>query len=153
MPKLEEAEKIERSPIPPGEYIVTLRFIKPQESPNTFETVLNEETGQMEHPIRKEWIWQFDTSVPDPKSGRPYEYAVWTPRFFNPSSDRNKLTQLVRLLAPDATSEELKGMIETDWFIGKKWKVRIVEKTSKTGKTFPSHLYFIPIRDEDSIPV
>ena len=148
-PKLEEPEKIERSPIPPGEYVVTLRFIKAQESPNIFESVLNEETGKMENPIRKEWIWQFDTDVPDPKSGRPYEYAVWTPRFFNPNSDRNKLTQLVRMLAPDADAGELRGMIETDWFIGKKWRVRIVEKTAKSGKVFPSHLYLIPVKDEE----
>jgi len=152
MPKLDEPEKIERNPIPPGEYAVTLTAIKPQESPNIFETVVNEETGATEHPIRREWIWQFESATNDPKTGRPYEYAVWTPRYFNPNSDRNKLTLLVRLLAPDATAEELKGMIETDWFIGKKWKVRIVEKTSKNGKTFPGHLYFLPIVEKEAIP-
>lgn len=150
MPKLDEPEKIERTPIPPGEYVVKLTAIKDHEGPNTFQPqVMNEETGKMEYPIRREWIWQFESSTPDPKTGRPYEYAVWTPRYFNPNSDKNKLTLLVRLLAPDATGDELRGMIETDHFIGKSWKVRIITKTSeKSGKTFPSHLYFIPLPDE-----
>jgi hypothetical protein len=156
VPTLEEPEKIERSPLPPGEYTVTLTEIKPHESPNTFQpAVLNEETGQMEQPIRREWIWRFVTEVMDPKANRPYEYAVWTPRYFNPNSEKNKLTLLVRLLAPDASPDELKGMIETDYFIGKKWKVRINTMTSeKTGKTYPKHLYFIPISaDPTEVPV
>ena len=151
MPKLEEQEKIERNPIPPGEYNVTLTEIKPHEGPNTFEPrVLNEETGEMEYRIRREWIWQFVADKTDPKSGRPYEYAVWTPRFFNPNSDKNKLTLLVRMLAPDATPEEIAGMIETDHFVGKRWKVRIGAATSeRSGKTFPKHLYFIPPSIDD----
>ncbi len=150
MPKLEEQDKIERSPIPPGEYVVTLTAIKPHEGPNKYEPpVKNEETGDLEYRIRREWIWQFVADKTDPKSGRPYEYAVWTPRFFNPNSDKNKLTLLVRMLAPDASAEELEGMIETDAFLNRKWKVRIVTKTSeKSGKQFPAHLYFIPVEAE-----
>ena len=159
MPKLEEPEKIERNPIPPGEYTVRLTAVKDHEGPNTFKPqILNEDTGAMEYEIRREWIWQFESDATDPKTGRKYEYAVWTPRFFNPNSDKNKLTLLVRMLAPDANGDELRGMIEMDYFIGKAWKVRIVSKTSeKSGKVFPGHLYFIPIVEkafdpEDEIP-
>lgn len=159
MPKLEEPEKIDRSPIPAGEYTVTLTAIKPHEGPNTFEPpVLNEETGAMEHSIRREWIWQFEAETLDPKTRRPYEYAVWTPRFYNPTSDKNKLTLLLRMLAPDASPDEHRALIEDDALIGRRWKVRITIGTSKNGKQYPTHLYFIPLEDAknfdpDEIPV
>lgn len=146
MPKLDQAESFERNPIPPGEYTMTLKEIKAHEGPNMFEPpVKNEETGEMEPVIRREFIWRFVADTIDPKLNKPYEYAIFTSRYYNPTSEKNKMTLLVRLLAPDATDEERKNMIEMDHFIGKKWKVRMGVGKSKTGKEFPIHLYFIPL--------
>ena len=155
MPKLDEPEKIERNPIPVGRHVLTLTSVKDHEGPNTYQPqVLNDETGEMEYPIRREWIWQFESETVDKKTGRKFEYAVWTPRYFNPTSETNKLTLLARMLAPDATGDELVGMIETDHFIGKRWRVRIVHTVSEKGKTYARHLYFIPLAGNsvDEIP-
>lgn len=158
MPKLDEPTKIERSPIPAGKHVLTLKGVKDYEGKNTFEApTMNEETGEMEYAIRREWIWQFESNAIDPKTKRPYEYAVWTSRFFNPTSDRNKLTQLIRHLAPEATDEERKAMIEMDHLIGKRWNARLIKATSKNGKEYITHTSFDPIEetpdfDPDDVP-
>ncbi len=150
MPKLEEQPKFERSPIPVGRHILTLKAVKDHEQPNPFETpTLDEETGEMVVPLRREWIWQFESATLDPKK-RPYEFAVFTPRFYNPNSNVNKLTLLMRQLAPESDDTERTGMIETDALIGRRWHARLIEATSKTGKKFVTYNSFEPIDDRSS---
>ena len=153
MPKLDEPEKIERNPIPVGKHALTLVAVKEHEGPNTYQPqVLNDETGEMEFPIRREWIWQFESDTVDPKTKRKFEYAVWTPRYYNPRSDKNKLTLLMRHLAPDASDEERRSMIETDHLLGRRWTARLVKATSKNGKEFVTHNSFEPIEEQPFDP-
>jgi hypothetical protein len=153
MPKLEEPPKFERVPIPLGKHTLTLRAIKDHSGPNTFEApVLNAQTGEMEQPMRYEWIWQFESEKTDPKTKKPYEFAVFTPRFYSATSTTNKLTLLMRQLAPDATDDERKGMIEMDALIGRRWTARLVTAKSKNGKEFTTYNSFEPIEDEHFDP-
>lgn len=160
MPKLEEPPKFERVPIPLGKHTLTLRQVKDHKQPNPFEPPqMNEETGEMEQPIRYEWIWQFESEKVDPKTKKPYEFAVFTPRFYSATSTTNKLTLLMRQLAPDATDEERKGMIEMDVLIGRSWTARLVTAKSKSGKEFTTYNSFEPIEesvrpfDPDEVPI
>src|SRR5260221_1635736 len=150
VPKLIEAPRFERTPIPLGRHVLTLKQVKDHEGPNTFEApVLNEETGAMEQPMRYEWIWQFESEKVDLKTKRPYEFAVFTPRFYSATSTTNKLTLLMRQLAPDATDEERKGMIEMDFLIGKRWTARRVTARSKSGREYTTYNIFEPL---DEVP-
>src|SRR3990167_2320284 len=127
MPKLDEPEKIERNPIPVGKHALTLVAVKEHEGPNTYQPqVLNDETGEMEFPIRREWIWQFESDTVDPKT---------------------KLPLLMRHLAPDASDEERRSMIETDHLLGRRWTARLVKATSKNGKEFVTHNSFEPLEE------
>lgn len=146
MPKLIEPPKFERTPIPLGKHVLRLAGVKEHSGPNTFEApVLNEETGAMEQPMRYEWIWQFESDKIDPKTKKPYEFAVFTPRFYSATSTTNKLTLLMRQLAPDSTDEERKGMIEMDDLIGRRWNARLVTAKSKSGKEYTTYNSFEPI--------
>lgn len=148
MPKRDELPKIERNPIPVGRHILRLREVKEHEGPNTYQPMVqNEDTGEMEYPMRREWIWQFESETIDPATKRPYEYAVWTPRYYSARSDKNKLTLLMRHLAPDNADEERETMIDTDALIGKRWTARLVKATSKNGKEYVTHNSFEPIED------
>lgn len=151
MPKLEEAPKFEKSAIPVGKHILTLTAIRNHESPNTFPDArkeLNAQTGEWEVAPRKEWIWEFKSATIDPVHKKPYEFSVFTPRFYNGASTTNKLTLLMRQLAPESTDEERKAMIEMDHLIGRKWTARLVTATSKNGKEFTTYNSFEPIEDE-----
>lgn len=156
MPKLEDPPKIERSPIPLGKHRVVLVAIKEHEGQPYADAkpVMNPETGEMEKPKNRQWIWQFESTKVDPKTNKPYEYGVFTPRYYSATNSANRLTRLMRQLAPEATDEERKGMIAMDALIGRSWDVMLVTATSKNGKEFTDYNYFIPLVDfnPDEIP-
>jgi hypothetical protein len=158
LPKLEEAPKFEKTEIPVGKHVLTLVQVKAIESPNTFPDAkkeLNAETGVWEAPMRREWIWNFQSETIDPINKKPFEFSVFTPRFYNGASTTNKLTLLMRQLAPEANDEERKAMIEMDHLIGKKWQARLVKAMSKNNKEFITYNSFEPIESEpagDEIP-
>lgn len=149
LPKLEEPPKFDRTPIPVGRHVLTLEEVKDHEAPNPFESpVMNEELGEMVQPIRREWIWKFRSDKLDPKTKKGYEFAVFTPRFYSATSSTNKLSLLMRQLAPEQTDAERTALIETDGLVGRRWNARLIEATSKNGKKFITYNSFEPIEED-----
>ncbi len=148
MPKLEAAPVYDRTPIPVGKHVLTLTQVKDHEAPNPFEQPsMNDETGEMEQPIRREWIWKFESDKIDPKTKRGYEFAVFTPRFYSATSSTNKLSLLMRQLCPEQSDAERMALIETEGLVGRRWNVRLIEATRKSGGRFVTYNSFEPIED------
>lgn len=158
-------EAPERATIPTGKHTLKLTAIKPFEQENTFEPPLTEEDGTPvlkadgtpQYQIRKQFIWQFESNRTD-AAGHPFEYAVFTPRYYSAKSDKNKLTQLLRLLLPDLDDDERKTL-DYEELIGRSYESQIIMAPNQRGTMRPQHTYFRELEtptvkpfDPDEIP-
>ena len=152
----------ERATIPVGKHVLKLVAIKPFEQENTFEPPLTEEDGTPilkpdgtpMYQIRKQFIWAFESQRTD-AAGRPFEYAVFTPRYYSAKSDKNKLTQLLRLLLPDLDDDERQAL-DLEQLIGRTYESQIIMAPNQRGTMRPQHTYFRELEtafDPDKVPM
>ena len=137
MPVIQSAKGKDRTPIPPGEYVLTLVEVRAHEQDDTFHP---NEDGSF--PKRMRLIWQFEAAGKTDIDGDPLEYAEWTgPYYGNPKA---KLTGFLDQLLPDA-NEEAKSALDTDALVGKRFKVKIANQRNQKGDFVPKALFFEPV--------
>lgn len=136
MPVIQSSRNKERTPIPPGDHILTLVEVKPYEQDDTFHP---NEDGSF--PKKSRLIWQFQSDKAD-DDGDAYEYAEWTGAYYgNPKA---KLTGFLDQIIPDA-SEETKEGLDTDSIIGRRFKSKIQNQKNAKGDYVPRAVYFEPL--------
>lgn len=140
MTRIAEAPKTERTPIPVGQYVLTLREIKEHESPDIFATEVDPDTG--EKPLKKQLIWIFeaDKKAPD---GKPYEHAMFTGLYYG--DDRANLTKLLDWMLPDESHDVKRKGFDSDVLIGRNYKARIQLVKNMKGDLKPKITMLDPI--------
>ena len=142
MPKVAPSETKERTPIPVGDHVLTLMEVKPIEQENRFEPPIGTKPdGTPEYKVKKQFVWVFQSNRDD-DAGDPYEYVVFTGRYYG--DDRAKLTAFLQMLLPDA-DDAMRASLDTDMLIGRQWKTKIQLVKTQKGNEVPRHLYLIPV--------
>ena len=87
----------------------------------------------------EKYLWQFANAQSE-------QYSVWTNTRYG--SDRAGLTQLLDLMLPGITKEDV-AKLDTDDLVGRKYRARIVHrKNANTGKVYAQHTILEPIEED-----
>jgi hypothetical protein len=124
-----------RTTIPKGKYRFTLGEVKSVRVKSTFS---KEEDGKVD-----KWLFPFAADKIDPETNEPYEYAVFTSRYYG--TKNSSLTALLDQLVPDITPEEA-AKFDTATIEGNEFDGQIAHK-KEGDRTFANHLYLTPVED------
>lgn len=115
--------------IPEGEHILTLDAINLVRVPSQY----SKEPDGMSDRLKFTFVNENGNT-----------YNVWTNVVYGPRNA--SLTQFLNTILPDATPAFIKDF-DLQELVGRKFKAHIKHTVAPNGKTYPKHLYLIPLQD------